>query len=109
MGKVVREGRLRVSEAGTDFDAREAEQWEIQESTYFGKRSAPVTAEMEKKRAKKAEQEPRLASLDVASAWENMLMQHYGQHFGDFPSAGNKVVILVLECESLRMNSCFFA
>jgi len=58
---------------------------------------------------KKAEQEPRLASLDVANAWENMLMQHYGQHFGDFPSAGNKVVILVLECESLRMNSCFFA
>ena len=106
VGKVVREGRLRVSEAGAAFDAHEIEQWESQEAIYFGKRSAPVTGESEKKRAKKAEQELRLSSLDVANAWQNMVMQHYGQHCGDFPSASTKVFVLVLdECSK---NTCPF-
>ena len=51
-----------MSESGEAFDAAETEQWESQEAMFFGKRSAPVSGEAEKKRAKKAEQEPRLAS-----------------------------------------------
>lgn len=63
-----------MSEAGEAFEAAETEQWDAQEAMYFGKRSAPVSGEAEKKRAKKAEKEPRLASLDIANAWQNMLM-----------------------------------
>ena len=65
-----------MSEAGEALGAAETEQWESQEAMYFGTRSAPVSGEAEKKRAKKSEQEPRLASLDIANAWQNMLMQH---------------------------------
>ena len=89
-----------MTEAGEAFDAAETEQREAQEAMYFGKRSAPVSGEAEKKRAKKAEREPRLASLDIANAWQNMLMQHYGQHFGDFAEANTKVLVLVLDDQS---------
>ena len=65
-----------MSGIGEAFDAAEMEQWESQEAMYFGTRSASVSGEAEKKRAKKSEQEPRLASLDIANAWQNMLMQH---------------------------------
>ena len=85
---MLRERRLRGSEPGTEFTEKELPVQEAQISMYFNKRPCSViTAEAKKKRAKQAEREVRLASLDQLNAWQNMLCGHYGKHFGSFPDA----------------------
>ena len=73
---------------------------------HFGKCKGEPSAESKRKRLKAELKEPRLASYDVACAWQNAMVAHYGKHFGDFPAEGEDMALLCLdECSS---NTCSF-